>query len=95
MIVEVDESSWTDVKSGVPQGSVMGPLYLLFVNDLPDIVTSGIKIFADDTKIWGSVKTVEDEDPCRATSPDSVIGHRSDNYNTSWTSAKPGMFPTH
>ena len=55
------KSSRTDLKSGVPQRSVMGPLlYLLFVNDLPDIVTSGIKMFADDTKIWGPVKTAED-----------------------------------
>ena len=52
VIVEEVESSWTEVKSGVPQGSVMGPLlYLLFVNDLPDMVTNGIKMFADNTKI--------------------------------------------
>ena len=46
---------------------------LLFVNDLPEILTNGIKTFADDTKIWGPVKTVEDL--CRATSPDSANGH--------------------
>ena len=60
VIVEGDVSSWADIKSGVPQGLVIGPLlYLLFVNDLPDILTNGIKICADDIKIWGPVKTLE------------------------------------
>ena len=43
------------VMSGVPQGSVLGPLlFLIYMNDLPDNVVSpaGIKIFADDTKLY-------------------------------------------
>ena len=45
-------SDWTDVISGVPQGSVLGPiLFILYVNDLPDKVKSYCKIFADDTKL--------------------------------------------
>ena len=52
VVVEGVESSWTDVESGVPQGSVMGPLlYILFVSDLPVIVANGINMFADVTKI--------------------------------------------
>ena len=39
--------------SGVPQGTVLGPvLFLIYVNDLTDIHTSNIKLFADDTKIY-------------------------------------------
>ena len=46
-------SNWAEVFSGVPQGSVLGPLlFLLFVNDLPSVIKSHIRMFADDTKIW-------------------------------------------
>ena len=39
--------------SGIPQGSVLGPLLLLiYINDLPDVVHSFIKLFADDAKLY-------------------------------------------
>ena len=53
--VGLDVSSPKSITSGVPQGSVLGPLlFLLYVNDLPNHVQSpaGIKIFADDTKLY-------------------------------------------
>jgi ribonucleases P/MRP protein subunit RPP40 len=47
--------------SGVPQRSILGPLlFLLFVDDLPDWVTNGILMFADDTKIWSKFSNMED-----------------------------------
>ena len=50
-----------DVVSGVPQGSVLGPiLFILYINDLPEHVSSRLKMFADDTKIYGPA-TTEDE----------------------------------
>jgi len=51
-------SDWLDVISGVPQGSVLGPLlFLLYVNDLPKWITTNIRMFADDTKLWRKIKT--------------------------------------
>jgi len=47
-------SEWQKVKQGVPQGSILGPLFfLLYINDLPDIINyiSKPTIFADDTNI--------------------------------------------
>jgi hypothetical protein len=55
--VSGEKSDWVEVSSGVPQGSVIGPLlFLLFVNDLPSWVQTGILMFADDTKIWATIR---------------------------------------
>ena len=53
VVVGGKESSWGEVLSGVPQGSVLGPcLFLIFINDLPHVVQSNISLFADDTKLY-------------------------------------------
>ena len=54
-------SEWCEVISGVPQGSVLGPLlFLIFINDMPELVKSFCKLFADDTKLISKIKNAHD-----------------------------------
>jgi len=54
-------SEWSTVTSGVPQGSVLGPiLFIIHVNNLPDCIRSYLGIFADDTKLYCPISSPED-----------------------------------
>ena len=61
VILDGEHSDWTGLTKGVPQGSILGPiLFLLFVNDLPDVVEHcTVNLYADDTTIYST-----DEKPC-------------------------------
>ena len=49
-------SEWGSIKSGVPQGSVLGPLlFLVYINDLENGIKSSIRFFADDTSLFSTV----------------------------------------
>ncbi len=51
-------SDWKPILSGVPQGSVLGPLlFLIYINDLTDEISSNIKLFADDSSLF--IKVVD------------------------------------
>jgi len=59
-------SEFLRVVSGVPQGSVLGPiLFLLYVNDLPEWIISSMRIFADDVKRWRTIKSEQDCYPAK------------------------------
>lgn len=55
-------SDWCDIHSGVPQGSVLGPIFfVIFINDLPSRVKNSIcKLYADDNKLISEIKDLAD-----------------------------------
>ena len=55
-------SDWVDVTSGVPQGSVLGPLlFSMFVCDIPEKLNCFISMFADDTKVYEVINKLDGE----------------------------------
>ena len=53
VVLNGQHSPWADVKVGVPQGSILGPLlFLIYINDLPNGLNSNVKLFADDTSLF-------------------------------------------
>ena len=62
VVVDGEVSNWKSVLSGVPQGSVLGPiLFLVYINDLEEGVTGNILKFADDTKLFTKTKEIGDK----------------------------------
>ena len=60
MCIDGEFSDWANVTSGVPQGSVLGPvLFLIYINDIDENLMSKIGKFADDTKMGKSVSSAE------------------------------------
>ena len=57
------KSDMATITSGIPQGSVLGPmLFLIYVNDLPEEVLSTLKLFADDTKLYCEIQNDHDKE---------------------------------
>ena len=61
VVLNGKSSNWSTVRVGVPQGSVLGPLFfLVYINDLPENVSCSVKLFADDTSLFSVVKNEYD-----------------------------------
>ena len=59
--VDGSKSATSTVDSGIPQGTILGPLlFILFINNVSDVLTSSkIKLYADDSKLYGDTTTIE------------------------------------
>ena len=62
VVLNGERSDFIRVDSGVPQGSVLGPcLFLVYINDMPDLLTSSVRLFADDTAAYNIVASIDDQ----------------------------------
>ena len=63
VVIDGATSQWAPVTSGVPQGSLLGPLlFIIFINDLPDVAIGDVftSLYADDAKVYRNINTIND-----------------------------------
>ena len=61
VVLDGQASDPVPVPTGVPQGSVLGPvLFLIFINDLPDNIRSSVRLFADDCVLYRNIHSRQD-----------------------------------
>ena len=67
MVIDGHFSIDAKITSGVPQGSVLGPLFLIYINDLPNCVQNSVcRLFADDCILYQRIRSSQDSDKLQA-----------------------------
>ena len=62
-VVKGEVSDWLTITSGVPQGSLLGPLlFIIYINDLPGVISkdSSLALYADDSKLYRIINSQDD-----------------------------------
>ena len=91
VVVEGAASSWSPVTSGVPQGSILGPmLFLLFINDLSDVIpeSTSTGLYADDAKLYRKISTPEDCSQLQEALSCADVWSKDNNINFNSTKCK-------
>ena len=55
VVLNGQSSKWLDIKGGVPQSSILGPSLLVYIDNLPEGLTTSAKLSADDTSLFSMV----------------------------------------
>ena len=59
VVLHGQNSSWANIEPAVPEGFILGPLlFLIYINDLPDNLSTNVKLFADDTSLFSVVHDI-------------------------------------
>ena len=87
MVVRGEASEWAEVASSVPQGTVLGgPLFIVYIDDIDETITSFLRKFADDTKMARVVENDQEanefqEDICK-------LGRWAEKWKMSFNTSK-------